>query len=169
MDIVTLALAKKYTRDTVIGLGALKGANCIVKSIEKSNGRNTVTFEWTGTDGTKQTREMYVDDGTPIYVWEAGNTYKYGDLVIYTSMFYRCITPNSDSEWVETHWNAIGSADGNYSIVATVTDLPVRFTAADRKMYYVMDEAVFYLWDGTKWEKQIKDITNEQIDEWIDS
>lgn len=31
MDIVTLALAKKFTRDTVVGLGAIKGANCIVK------------------------------------------------------------------------------------------------------------------------------------------
>ena len=169
MDIVTLALAKKFTRDTVVGLGAIKGANCIIKSIEKNNGRSTVTFEWTGTDGTKQTREMYVDDGTPIYVWQAGDTYKYGDLVIYTAQFYRCVTPNSDAEWNENHWNAIGTADGNYSIVDTAADLPIRFTAADRKIYYVGDEGRFYYWNGTAWVKQFGDITNEQIDAWFDA
>lgn len=165
MDIVTLALAKKFTKDTVIGLGALKGAPCRIKSIEKSNGVSTVTFEWEGLDGTIRTSDMSVEDGTPIYVWTAGNSYEYGDLVIYSAMFYRCITPNSDTTWDETHWNAIGTADGNFSITDTKSHLPTRFTAADRKIYYVADEAMFYYWDGTQWLAQARSITSNEIEQ----
>lgn len=154
MDIITLALSKKYTEETVIGLGALKGANCTVKSVEKKDGQNIVTFEWTGTDGTKKETKMYVEDGTPIYVWEAGNTYHYGDLVIYSSAFYRCITENSDTVFDDTKWNEIGSPDGSYDIVETKALLPARFTAADRKMYYCIADMCFYLWNGTEWKPQ---------------
>lgn len=164
MDVISYALSKRYCDETVIGLGYLKGANCTIKSIVHQDGINTVTFEWTATNGTTRTQDMIVYDGTPIYVWESGNHYNYGDLVIYASQFYRCITPNSDIIFDSTHWNEIGSPDGNYDIVETKTVLPTRFTAADRKMYYVIDEAAFYLWTGYVWELQERGITNEEID-----
>ena len=63
MDIVTLALAKAFTKKTVDGLGALKGANAIITSITKENGISTVTFEWTGTSGIKETDSIQVKDG----------------------------------------------------------------------------------------------------------
>ena len=63
MDIVTLALAKAFTKKTVDGLGALKGANAVITSITKENGISTVTFEWTGTSGTKETDSIQVKDG----------------------------------------------------------------------------------------------------------
>lgn len=63
MDIVTLALAKAFTEKTVDGLGALKGANAVITSIIKENGISTVTFEWTGTSGTKETDSIQVKDG----------------------------------------------------------------------------------------------------------
>lgn len=168
MDIISYALSRKFTEDTVIGLGALKGANCTISSIVHRDGINIVTFEWTGTDGTTKTSEMIVNDGTPIYVWQSGNHYIYGDLVIYASMFYRCIYENSDVEFNSSHWNEIGSPDGNYDIVETASELPVRFTAADRKMYYVMDECAFYLWSGTQWVLQERRISNEEIDALFD-
>ena len=96
MDIISYVLSKKYTNDTVIGLGALKGANCTIRSIVHQDGVNVVTFEWTGTDGTIKTSEMIVNDGTPIYTWQSGNHYLYGDLVIYESTFYRCIVENEE-------------------------------------------------------------------------
>lgn len=164
MDIISYALSRKFTEDTVIGLGALKGANCTIKSIVHQDGINTVTFEWTGTDGTTKTSEMIVNDGTPIYTWISGNHYLYGDLVIYASNFYRCIFENSDVVFNNTHWNEIGSPDGNYDIVETATELPTRFTAADRKMYYVIDESAFYLWTGERWVLQERGISNEEID-----
>lgn len=163
MDIVTLALAKKFTKDSLNGLGALKGAPCRIKSITKANGVSVVTFEWEGLDGTIKTSDMSVEDGTPIYVWTAGNSYDYGDLVIYSAQFYRCVTTNSDSVWTEAHWNAIGTADGNFSITDTYSSLPARFTSADRKIYYVADEAMFYYWDGSQWIAQAKSITSNEI------
>ena len=63
MDIVTLALAKAFTKKTVDGLGALKGANAVITSITKENGISTVTFEWTGTSGIKETDSIQIKDG----------------------------------------------------------------------------------------------------------
>lgn len=63
IDIVTYALSKKYTDKTIQGLGALKGANCTVKSIIENDDDTTVTFEWTGTGGTKETNVMTVPKG----------------------------------------------------------------------------------------------------------
>lgn len=63
MDVITLALAKKYTEETVKGAGALKGANCTIKSIEAVPEGNKVTFEWTLTDGSKKTDFIIIKDG----------------------------------------------------------------------------------------------------------
>lgn len=165
LSAVTYALSKKYTDETAIQFGGLKGAPCKVKSVIKENGQNIITLQWTNDDGDVRESKIFVDDGTPIYTWEPGYDYKYGDLVIYTSMFYRCIVPNSDTTFDETHWNGIGSPDGNYDLVEDASSLPVRFTSADRKMYYVMDEGLFYLWNGTEWVKQEPaTISDDEID-----
>ena len=154
MDIISYILSRKYCDNSIVGLGAIKGANCTVDDIVHQDGINTVTFKWTGTDGTTKTRDMIVYDGTPIYVWESGNTYHYGDLAIYESQFYRCITENHDATFDDTKWNEIGSPDGNYDLVQSRVLLPARFTSADRKLYYVIDEYVFYLWNGSQWVAQ---------------
>lgn len=160
---ITYALSKKYTDETASQFGGLKGAPCKIKSIVKENGQNVITFEWKNDEGETRESILYVDDGTPIYTWTAGYEYEYGDLVIYTSQFYRCIVPNSDTVFDETHWNGIGSPDGNYDIVETTAELPVRFTASDRKMYFSIEEGIFYLWNGTEWEAQR--ISDEDIDD----
>lgn len=154
MDIISYILSRKYCDNAIVGLGSIRGANCTISNIIHQDGINTVTFKWTGTDGTEKTRDMIVYDGTPIYVWESGNTYHYGDLVIYESQFYRCITENHDTTFDDTKWNEIGSPDGNYDLVQSRALLPARFTAADRKLYFVIDECIFYLWDGTQWVAQ---------------
>ena len=65
-------LSRKYTEDSVIGLGAIKGASCTIKTIvpytaPSGQTGNTVTFEWTANDGvTKQTQSMNVMDGVTI-------------------------------------------------------------------------------------------------------
>lgn len=148
---VTYAVSKKYTDETAIQFGGLKGAPCKVKSVKKENGQNIVTLEWKNDDGDTRESKIYINDGTPIYTWEPNYSYQYGDLTIYQSCFYRCIVANSDAEFDATKWNEIGSPDGNYDIINTASDLPVRFTPADRKMYWCIDESVFYLWNGTQW------------------
>jgi len=166
LSAVTYALSKKYTDKTAIQFGGLKGAPCKVKSVVKENGQSIITLEWKNDAGDTETSKVYVNDGTPIYTWEPNFSYQYGDLAIYASCFYRCITPNSDPTFDATKWNEIGSPDGNYDIVETVTDLPPRFTAADRKMYYVIDEGIFYLWNGTEWVAQQPDtISDNDIDD----
>lgn len=147
-------LSKKFTQDTAEEFGAVKGANCQIKSIVKANGRSTVTFLWKNSQDVTQESTMIVEDGTPIYVWQPDTEYEYGDLAIYASAFYRCTTPNHDHEFDSTKWSEIGSPDGNYDIVETASMLPPIFTAADRKMYYCIDEDIFYLWDGSAWVKR---------------
>lgn len=60
------ALSKQYVADTADQLGSLKGAPCTIKSITEVDGGQKVTFEWTGTSGTKQTSEMTVKNGVSV-------------------------------------------------------------------------------------------------------
>ena len=62
----TLAIAKSYTKKSLEGAGALKGEPCTIKSITEVDGGQKVTFEWTGTSGTKQTSEMTVKNGVSV-------------------------------------------------------------------------------------------------------
>ena len=63
---IAYALSKKYVADTADSLGSLKGAPCTIKSITEVDGGQKVTFEWTGTSGTKQTSEMTVKNGVSV-------------------------------------------------------------------------------------------------------
>lgn len=63
MDVVTYILARKYTDNTVDGLGAIKGAPCTVKSIVDIDGGKRITLEWEGMSGTKQTQSFDIKDG----------------------------------------------------------------------------------------------------------
>lgn len=66
MDILSYALSKKFTEDTAIGLGAVKGAPCTISSIQDNGDSTTLTFKWTGTDGTVQSSTMTVKNGISI-------------------------------------------------------------------------------------------------------
>lgn len=163
---VAYALSKKYTDDTAAQFGGLKGAPCKVKSVIKSDGVSIITLEWKNDAGETQTSEVRVNDGTPIYTWEPNYTYHVGDLVIYSSNFYRCISENNDSVFTPSKWNEIGASDGNYDIIDTVDELPASFTSTDRKMFYVISEGIFYLWNGTEWiAQQPNTISDEDIDD----
>lgn len=165
MDKKAYILSKKYTNETAIQFGGLKGANCKIKSVVKQNGQNIVTFEWKNDDGDTRESQLIVDDGTPIYDYTPGKTYYYGDLVIYEAAFYKCITEHVAGPTIDTtKFLEIGSPDGNYDMVETAADLPPRFTLSDRKMFYVIDENAFYLWNGLEWELQERSITNDEID-----
>ena len=61
-----LALSRKYTEETVEGAGAVKGKNCVIKSIEPVTGGHKVTFAWYLDDGTYETESMIVEDGAGI-------------------------------------------------------------------------------------------------------
>ena len=61
--IIALNNAKKYVAESLDGLGALKGANCVIESVETVPEGNRVTFSWTGTSGTKETTTILVKNG----------------------------------------------------------------------------------------------------------
>lgn len=63
MDIVTLALARKYVEETAQGLGAVKGSPCTIKSITEGEDGSTVVFAWTGADGVEQTSSTILPRG----------------------------------------------------------------------------------------------------------
>ena len=61
--IVALLLSKKFTKDTVIGMGAIKGAACQVQSINKVGKTTTITLEWEDNVGVVHTQSFDVEDG----------------------------------------------------------------------------------------------------------
>lgn len=63
MDIVTLALAKKYAADSLVGVGALKGSPCTIKSITAITGGSRITFSWTDTSNVEHTNTLDVMNG----------------------------------------------------------------------------------------------------------
>lgn len=69
VNLVTLALAKKYIDEVIAGVAVIEGADCRIKSITKEGNKNIVTFEWERSDGTTTTSTMTVNDGaTPTSV-----------------------------------------------------------------------------------------------------
>ena len=61
--IVALLLSKKFTKDTVIGMGAIKGAPCQVQSINKVDDTTTITLEWKDDLDVSHTQSFNVIDG----------------------------------------------------------------------------------------------------------
>ena len=66
IDVITLAIAEKYTRDSLVGLGALKGAPCTISKVEEVSDGTEITFKWTGDDGSTNTRKIKVKDGISV-------------------------------------------------------------------------------------------------------
>lgn len=97
MDILTYALAKSYTDKALLGVGALKGAPCTIKSQTETDDSYIITFEWTDTSGASQTSELTIkkpEDGfSPTITEDAGNTDKIYKLDI-TTADYTFTTPN---------------------------------------------------------------------------
>ena len=69
MDIITLALAKLYTKNTVIGMGAIKGSPCMISSIvDNLDGTHDITFSWKDASDVTHTSVLTVEDGeTPTF------------------------------------------------------------------------------------------------------
>ena len=66
MDIQTYAILKKYINNSLIGIGALKGAPCEVDSISKTDLTTTITLKWTDTTGTDHFDSFDIEDGVGV-------------------------------------------------------------------------------------------------------
>ena len=63
LEILTLGSSKTYTRESLLGGGAVVGKNVTVSSITPIDGGNKVTFSYTLDNGTVKTSTMDVMDG----------------------------------------------------------------------------------------------------------
>ena len=58
-DVEILAICKTYTNQTVIGMGALKGAPCTIQGVvDNGDGTQTMTLKWTDTNGDPHTTDV---------------------------------------------------------------------------------------------------------------
>lgn len=64
LSVETLALARKYTDDSIAGAGGLEGKPCQIQSITEITGGHRVTFLWVDNNGDSHTSTMDVMDGT---------------------------------------------------------------------------------------------------------
>lgn len=63
LSVETLAVARKYTDDSLAGTGAVAGVPCKIQSITAITGGNRVTFLWTDNNGDDHTSAMDVMNG----------------------------------------------------------------------------------------------------------
>lgn len=63
MDVISYALAKKYTDDSLEGVGAIAGKPCQIQSITEIEGGHRVNFLWIDNSGVSHTNYMDVMDG----------------------------------------------------------------------------------------------------------
>ena len=63
LEILTLGSSKTYTKESLLGGGAVVGKNVTISSITPIEGGNKVTFSYTLDDGTVKTSSMNVMDG----------------------------------------------------------------------------------------------------------
>lgn len=63
MDNITLAAAKKYTKDSLLGAGALIGKSVQISKIEPIIGGNRITFTYTLDDGNQKNSVLEVMNG----------------------------------------------------------------------------------------------------------
>ena len=61
--IIALNNAKKYVAESLDGLGALKGANCTIKSTTEKDDGVELVFEWVGNSGAIETTTVFVKNG----------------------------------------------------------------------------------------------------------
>ena len=61
--VVAYLLSKKFTKDTVVGMGAIKGAACQVQSVNKVGKTTTITLKWEDNVGTSHTQSFDIEDG----------------------------------------------------------------------------------------------------------
>lgn len=67
LNILTLGSSKTYTKESLLGGGAVVGKNVTISSITPIEGGNKVTFSYTLDDGTVKTSSLDVMNGKSAY------------------------------------------------------------------------------------------------------
>lgn len=106
-DVEIIGMLKSYISKSLVGMGALKGANCQIESIAEVTGGQKITFLWIDTNNVSHRSELTVpngakgdpgDDGfSPSIVEDPDNTNDIYKLDI-TTKEVTFVTPNLKAE-----------------------------------------------------------------------
>ena len=113
LDSETYGAARAYTEKSLLGLGALKGKNCTIKSIDYENGVNIVTFEWTADNGVKDTGQLRIKDGSFAEEWKSKGNYKEKQVVVKDGGLLQCLEDNNDEDFDPNKWNPLGGGESD--------------------------------------------------------
>lgn len=132
-----LAVAKTYVNQTLVGMGALKGAPCTIKSMTKSGRLTTTVFEWTDTNNVKHENTMLVYDG------EDGDDGFSPTITVKSSTSSEYILTITDKEgsYDTPNLKGSGGGGGGASALTDLTDVELSSLASG-------DALVF---NGSKW------------------
>lgn len=144
-DVEIIGVLKTYIAKTLVGMGALKGASCRIKSIVKADNLNTVTFIWTDTDGTSKESTMLVYDGAKGDTGAKGATGATGPagadgysptITVKTSTADTYILTITDANGSYDTPNLKGSGSSGSSTLAELTDVDLNDLAAGNVLIY---------------------------------
>lgn len=63
-EYVIIGMLTTFVKQTLVGMGALKGAACQIQSItDNGDSTHTITFEWEDNDGVSHTSSLTLEDG----------------------------------------------------------------------------------------------------------
>ena len=136
MDVVVLGMLKKYIQETLVGMGALKGAPCQVKDIVNADGSHTITLKWVDDESVSHESSFTVKDGKDGTDGIDGTDGVSPSIVVKTSTddtYILTITTASDS--FDTP-NLKGGGSGGSSTLAGLSDVNLENLANEQIIYY---------------------------------
>ena len=142
MDVTVLGTLKKYIQETLVGMGALKGAPCQVKDIVNADGSHTITLKWVDDESVSHESSFTVKDGKDGTDGIDGTDGTDGtdgvspSIVVKTSTddtYILTITTASDS--FDTP-NLKGGGSGGSSTLAGLSDVNLEDLANEQIIYY---------------------------------
>lgn len=136
MDVVVLSMLKKYIQETLVGMGALKGAACQIKDIVNADGTHTITFKWEDNEGVSHESTAIVKDGKDGTNGTDGTDGVSPTITVKTSTddtYILTITTASDS--FDTP-NLKGGGSGGSSTLAGLSDVNLTDLAGEQIIYY---------------------------------
>ena len=121
MDLDSFVLSKKYTDETVVGGGAIKGKNCTIESKTAIEGGTRVNFLWTLDDGTQKRTYIDVMNGTPGTPGAPGEPGPTGKGIKNVSIVDNHLIITYDDDTTEDAGEISGGGGGDTSLTRAVT------------------------------------------------
>lgn len=118
-DVEIIGMLKSYVSKTLVGMGALKGANCQIESIAEVTGGQKITFLWIDTNNVSHRSELTVPNGADgVGISSISKTSTVGLVDTYTITF----TDSSTTTFEVTNGTKGDTGDGIARIEKTGTE-----------------------------------------------